>query len=407
MPTRPSPSTESLRQRLATAHRYHREGRLQEAESEYRELLDHFPRHHELLRLLGVLKYQAGDPDAAIDLLRRAIAAGSGDGRALEALACILGENGHHDEGIRCLRSLVVSHPRQQSAFYNLGMMLMDGPQRLQDAVEALENAVALDPGDDRARGALALALLRDREPARALEQIEPVLARNPGDVHALAHKIAALSQLGDHASIDILVNLDDMIHIERFEGGGRFNNVAEFNARLARHILNHPSLGVERTTTNGLDTDEILASDEPAIQTLIRTVEAAVERMQDALDLNPDHPFLAGRPHRWRLSGWGVRMWRGGFQVPHYHRDAWISGVYYVQLPPAVGERAGSQEGWIEFGRGTDDLFHESSPAIRRIQPEEGRLIAFPSYFWHRTLPFEDDRERLCISFNVVPNHG
>jgi hypothetical protein len=99
--------------------------------------------------------------------------------------------------------------------------------------------------------------------------------------------------------------------------------------------------------------------------------------------------------------------MWRGGFQIPHYHKDAWISGVYYVQLPPVVREDSPSQAGWIEFGRGRDDIYHQSEPPTRRIRPEEGMLIAFPSYVWHRTLPFEDDRERLCISFNVVPADG
>jgi len=407
MSSSPNPSANSLRQSLAAAHLHHQAGRLREAESAYRELLGVLPEHHELLRLLGVLRYQAGDPDAAIDLLRRAVAAGSRDGRALEALACILGESGREDEGVRCLRLLLDTQPQRRSALYNLGMLLMEGPKRYGEAVEVLERAVVLDPDDDKARGILALALLRSREPAKALTQIETVLARTPGDVHALAHKIAALSQLGEHSAIADLVDLDNMIHIERIDSGAGFAGTTEFNRQLARHILNHPSLGEEKTTTNGLDTGEILASDDPTIRDLTGAVKAAVARMLDRLKLPAGHPFTAGRPSRWRLSGWGVRMWSGGFQVPHYHKDAWISGVYYVQLPPTVRESQSSQKGWIEFGRGTDDLFHETSPEVRRIRPEEGRLIAFPSYFWHRTLPFEDRQERLCISFNVVPDHG
>ena len=99
--------------------------------------------------------------------------------------------------------------------------------------------------------------------------------------------------------------------------------------------------------------------------------------------------------------------MWSGGFQVPHYHKDAWVSGVYYVQLPPSVTVADDSQDGWIEFGRGPDDIYHDTAPEIRRLPPEEGKLIAFPSYYWHRTLPFDDEQERLCISFNVVPSRG
>ena len=225
--------------------------------------------------------------------------------------------------------------------------------------------------------------------------------------IRALAHKLAALSLLGDEAGVAALVDLESMIHIERFEGGGGFADASALNTRLAAHILNHPTLGAERTTTNGMDTGEILRSAEPEVLALVELVDAAIERMMDGLTLDPTHPFPASRPPSWYLSGWGVRMWRGGYQIPHYHKDAWISGVYYVQLPPVVSDADGSQQGWIEFGRGPDDIYHDARPPIRRIQPEEGKLIAFPSYFWHRTLPFDDDHERLCISFNVVPAQG
>lgn len=400
-------NTDALRQRFLTAHRFHQQGRLAEAEAAYRELLADTPGHPEALRLLGVLRYQAGDADAAIDFFSRAVTAGSTDGRAEEALGCVLGEVGRQDEAIRCLQQVVATHPDQRSAFFNLGMMLIQDPLQIDAATNAFERAVGLDASDDRARGALARALLCQRKPGDALQQVEQVLARNPGDVHALAHKIAALSLLGDDAGVAALVDLQSMIHIDRFEGGGGFADASALNTRLAAHILNHPTLGAERTTTNGMDTGEILRSAEPEIAALIGFLDTAIDRMMDGLTLDPTHPFPVSRPASWYLSGWGVRMWRGGYQIPHYHKDAWISGVYYVQLPPVVSDADGSQQGWIEFGRGPDDIYHDATPAIRRIQPEEGKLIAFPSYFWHRTLPFDDDHERLCISFNIVPAQG
>lgn len=403
MSPNPTLKPDSLREQFQAAHRFHQQGRLAEAEAVYGELLARSPGHPELLRLLGLLKYQAGDAGAAVGFLRRAVEAGSHDGRAQTALGCILGETGNANEAIACLQEVVSAHPQQQTALFNLGMLLMNDPDRLEEASGVLDKVVGLDDSNDHARGALARVLLCLRRPQPALEQIEQVLARNPGDVQALAHKTAALSLLGDDAGVAALVDLD-MLHIDRFEGGGGFADSTALNARLAAHILEHPTLGVERTTRNGMDTDEILDSSEPAIVALVEFVKAAVEQMIHGLSLDPAHPFPAGRPERWYLSGWGVRMWRGGFQIPHYHKDAWISGVYYVQLPPVVHKRGESQEGWIEFGRGPGEIYHDSAPQLRRVQPEEGKLIAFPSYFWHCTLPFEDDHERLCISFNVVP---
>ncbi|MGD8635628.1 MAG: putative 2OG-Fe(II) oxygenase [Gammaproteobacteria bacterium] len=398
------PISRTFDEQLAGAQGLHQQGRLAEAKAAYDQLIAESPQHPELLRLLGVLNYQNGDLSAAADLFRRAVKAGSKDGRAMEALGCVLAETGREEEAIHCLAQVAAAHPRQQSAIFNLGMLLMNQKGRMEEATRAFQRVVSLDPDNNRARAALARAQLCQGQAWEALRELDRVLAKKPGNVHALAHKIAALSQLGHTPAIESLVDLNSMIHVDRFESTGGFGSAEELNKRLAEHILSHPTLGDERTTTHGMDTGEILDSDDPAILALIENVRRAVNRMAAGLDLEPDHPFMQGRPERWYLTGWGVRMWRGGFQIPHYHRDAWISGVYYVQLPAAVSSADESQQGWIEFGQGPDDIFQQSIAPTRRIAPEEGRLIAFPSYFWHRTLPFEDDQERLCISFNLVP---
>ena len=42
--------------------------------------------------------------------------------------------------------------------------------------------------------------------------------------------------------------------------------------------------------------------------------------------------------------------------------------------------------------------------PIKRAIQPVPGRLVLFPSYMWHGTIPFEDDAVRTTIAFDVIP---
>jgi hypothetical protein len=40
-----------------------------------------------------------------------------------------------------------------------------------------------------------------------------------------------------------------------------------------------------------------------------------------------------------------------------------------------------------------------------RRIErPQVGRLVIFPSYLWHGTLPFESEQPRLTVAFDAVP---
>jgi Putative 2OG-Fe(II) oxygenase len=37
-------------------------------------------------------------------------------------------------------------------------------------------------------------------------------------------------------------------------------------------------------------------------------------------------------------------------------------------------------------------------------VQPAPGRLVLFPSYMWHGTIPFHDAQPRTTIAFDVVP---
>jgi hypothetical protein len=61
------------------------------------------------------------------------------------------------------------------------------------------------------------------------------------------------------------------------------------------------------------------------------------------------------------------------------------------------------NRPGWIKFGEPAIDLALRD-PIRRAIQPVPGRLVLFPSYMWHGTIPFEDDEVRTTIAFDVIP---
>lgn len=41
---------------------------------------------------------------------------------------------------------------------------------------------------------------------------------------------------------------------------------------------------------------------------------------------------------------------------------------------------------------------------APHAVRPREGLLLLFPSYFYHRTLPFRADAPRISVAFDAVP---
>jgi protein O-GlcNAc transferase len=64
----------TIQQTFDLALQHHQAGRLQEAERLYRQILTQQPEHAVAMHHLGLIAYQAGRNDAAVDLIRRAIA---------------------------------------------------------------------------------------------------------------------------------------------------------------------------------------------------------------------------------------------------------------------------------------------------------------------------------------------
>ena len=90
------------------------------------------------------------------------------------------------------------------------------------------------------------------------------------------------------------------------------------------------------------------------------------------------------------------------GHQRPHIHPSGWLSGVYYVRVPRSVG--GATHYGCIELGKPPANIGCRRPHEARRVAPQAGRMLLFPSYVYHHTIPFHDDENRISFAFDVVP---
>lgn len=112
---------------------------------------------------------------------------------------------------------------------------------------------------------------------------------------------------------------------------------------------------------------------------------------------------FVCAHQRKVRLKPWVVILNKGGYQKPHVHPAGIVSGVFYLQIPDHIANSPKPSEGWIEFGISPEDRGNDPKYAVR---PEEGKLLLFPSYLAHRTIPLEKDCSRICFAFDVVPEY-
>jgi tetratricopeptide (TPR) repeat protein len=161
----------------------------------------------------------------------------------------------------------------------------------------------------------------------------------------------------------------------------------------------------LDQSVRGGTQTDgPLLSRLEPEIQALRAVIVEAVSQYRAQLPPHdPKHPLLREpRDRRIRFSGsWSVRLRQAGYHVNHVHPQGWISSALYVALPDrAEGDSATA--GWLKLGEAPFELGIDAPP-VQRIEPKPGRLVLFPSWMWHGTIPFSQG-ERLTVAFDVRP---
>ncbi len=342
-----------------------RADRIEEAGQAFEQAAERGPQLAEAQAGLGFVRQRQGRIADAIGALGRAAALAPEDGQVRSNLGGLLLQSGAPEKAVDCFRQAIGLIPNEASLYTNLAV-----------ATHQVEGAAAALPHYD---AALRLA---------------------PGDARALAAKGAALAALGRKAEAAEIFDYDALLVTRQLGAGSGGGDLAGFNAALAAAAAGHPSLMKDRsgkTTRGGGQTGQLLGPTSGPIAALEGLIRGAVEDYF-ADPQRASHPNAPKRPPRYRLTAWATVLETGGHQDPHHHPSGCLSGVYYVQLP-AEGE-----PGALEFGRPAAEFAAADMLEVTSLRPRPGLLVLFPSFFWHRTIPFDGSGRRISIAFDVIP---
>jgi tetratricopeptide (TPR) repeat protein len=271
--------------------------------------------------------------------------------------------------------------------------------ERFDEAIAAGALAVALEPSLEAYHHLLHAYLAKD-DCAGALSVCDQGLHDVPYNTSALTFKIAALEGLGRHDDYMALTDIEHLLWPVGIEAPAGYDSVEQLNADLVDHVLGFPQRPFDKTQTRNLSADPT-----GPMVAFTEIIDDAIHAYLDSFAPTDPHPYLAQRPADWVLDSWGTRLYAMAEQEPHFHQHAWVSGVYYARVPEVV--RSGAErndDGHIEFSR---TLQYSSRPVMTEaavLQPEAGLLVLFPSFLYHRVLPFESPNIRVSIAFNAAP---
>jgi uncharacterized protein (TIGR02466 family) len=351
-----------------------------------------------------------GDISAAIKEVTIAIEQSGGHPHALATHGAILTDAGQYTEASQLLTAATRLEQHDDMALVNLALCYAELGDTT-TAANTLQQALDANPYNARAVADLSNCMAALGNNADALDLCGAFLQQHPGERLVVGAQALALHNAGERNAAQALTDCAALVQIYELPCPAEFTSTAAFTGELADVIRSDSSLlsnPVSKSTYGGEQTGELDLQAHPALAAFAKLLDRAIAdaaHSYNAAGLE-DHPVMLPANDDWTIRVWGTVLRAGGQQTPHMHPLGWLSGVCYIELPDDMGA-AGHQSGWLEFGRPPDRLFRAGEPDIRSYEPARGRLMLFPSWFWHQTVPFTGAGERISIAFDVLPKAG
>ena len=305
------------------------------------------------------------------------------------------------DEAVAAYEAAVAIAPDFAEAHLRLGTALCQNGNQVR-GIAVLRQATAIEPQNAQIHVHLAQSLLGTGDLVGAEAAFRRGLELDPALTEARANFSTLLLKLSKIEEAGRLLDYRRLVRSYRIESADTMLGVDALNDELAQFIYSHPTLTRDpaaAATRAGSQTLEIFDNEESSISVLKRFIEEAVTEYL-ALAL----PFTGiARPAAWHIHGWAVVLRSGGYQMPHFHPAGKISGVYYVRVPEIVKTGAAGEAGHLKFDQTGVSAQPDRYALSYSVKPEAGRMVLFPSWFLHHTVPFESHEERFSIAFDVV----
>lgn len=181
---------------LRQAETFEAAGRFDQAAGIYRDLLELFPSHPDLLNSAALVEKRLGRFAEAETLLRRALRAAASRADLLNNLANVQRALAKLEEAEKNLRRAIALNPKYTEAHYNLALTF-EQAGRFAEALEAHAAALSCNPAYVPALVRTGALLLSGGGPGEALAPLDRAVALNTGSFDGHYTRGCALAALG------------------------------------------------------------------------------------------------------------------------------------------------------------------------------------------------------------------
>ncbi len=327
-------SIQPCRTPLQSALAFHQQGRFNEAETLYREILQSYPQHFDALQLLATLNAQQNRYDESLKLFDQALAINPDHPSTLNNFGNALSELKRHEEALVNYEKAIALQPDYAEAYANHGKALQE-LKRYEEALKSFNQALKLNTNYAEAYTNRGITFHRLKRYEEALVNYQQAIALNPASAEVYSAQGITLYDLQRyHEALDsydraIVLNPDcAQTYSNRGLALQELKRQQEALVSYDKAIMRSP--GYAQAYSNQGNTlfdlnryNEALASYEKAIElkldytdafynhgtilSELKRYEEALSCYEKALTLQPDYEYLCGTyiNTRMRMCHW------------------------------------------------------------------------------------------------------
>lgn len=384
---------------LVRARAFSELGDFAASEAAYREVLRRRPNSHDGHRELAQLIWmRSGDLDRALADLKRAIREQQGELPLRLLEAHVLENAGLGAQAHEVLMELVRERPGDAIVALAASQSALTTPD-VATALRLAHSAVQAAPTSWQAMLAYATACLAAGHADRAAAAAAQAKAQEPTDQNAIALEAVAWRLLGD-PRYNELYDYQAFVRSYWLATPPVWRDLSSYISDLAQALRaahktqTHP---FGQSVKQGTQATNILDREHAALRALPAALDPPIRQYLQEMGAGPD-PLRSRNRGDYAIHGvWSIRMAAGGRHIDHVHPQGWISSACYICVPEAA-----PPEGWLKLGE-PGVRTEPACDAEHLVEPLPGRLVLFPSYMWHGTVPFGGPGERLTLAFDLI----
>lgn len=197
-----NPEGKIAQQKFNDAMELYRQAKFAEAEKLLEEVRDQFPQDKNSAMLLGLVQFQRGEDEQAIELFDKYIDTETASSTLIQTAALAKFRAKKMDEAVDMLKKAVAAQPGSADILATYGLALLDLDPTSDEGQKALEKSLAINPEKHRLRLALAKRHYAMKNSEQGLAQLRTAYRAVPLDFVVQEAYFKALMQAGKNEQV-------------------------------------------------------------------------------------------------------------------------------------------------------------------------------------------------------------